>query len=136
MKKNKKNGAGQCSKCLPAQCCTYFAFEIETPTTRQDYDSYLWKLAHDKISIYINRKRWHIMIDTRCRFLTPANTCGIYENRPYLCREYSAESCDYTSDNYGFTEHFRSYDDLLRYIKKKTKFRFRQNPAAAPRVGG
>ena len=61
-------------------------------------------------------------------FLTPDNKCGIYETRPYLCKEHSVENCEYTGDDYGFSQHFKSYDDLLEYIKENTNFRFKQDP--------
>ena len=123
---SKVNDIHQCEKCLPAFCCNYFAFPLDEPETRRDYESLLWKIAHQKVSIYIYRKTWYIMIHTRCNFLTPTNKCSIYETRPYLCREHSVENCEYTGDDYGFSEHFKSYDDLLVYIQKNTNFRFNQ----------
>ena len=68
------------------------------------------------------------MIHTRCNFLTADNKCGIYETRPYLCKEHSVENCEYTGEDYGFKNHFKSYDDLLEYIKENTNFRFKQDP--------
>ncbi|MFQ5672229.1 MAG: YkgJ family cysteine cluster protein [Nitrospinales bacterium] len=126
--KDKGNDSGQCAKCLPAICCNYFAFEIDEPETRKDFESLLWQIAHQKVSFYIYRKKWHIMIHTRCNFLTMDNQCAIYESRPYICREHSTENCEYTGDDYGFSEHFKSYDDLLAYIKENYTFRFKQEP--------
>ncbi|HIG04714.1 MAG TPA: YkgJ family cysteine cluster protein, partial [Planctomycetes bacterium] len=94
----------------------------------KDYESLLWKLAHEKVSIYVYRKQWYIMIHTRCNFLTSDNKCGIYEDRPYLCKEHSVENCEYTGDDYGFSDHFKSYDDLLEHIKENTNFRFKLDP--------
>ncbi len=85
----------------------------------------LWQIAHKGVSIYIYRKAWYLMVDTVCGFLTPDNKCAIYETRPYICREHSIETCEYTGDDYGFTEHFKSYDDLLAWIKENTNFRFK-----------
>lgn len=121
-----KNDSDQCSKCLPAKCCTYFAFQIDTPETRKDFECLLWKIAHQSVSMYIYRKDWYIMIHTRCNFLTQENQCAIYEHRPYLCREHSTDDCEYTGEDYGFSEHFKSYDDLLTYIKENYNFRFKQ----------
>ena len=59
-------------------------------------------------------------------FLTKANQCGIYDHRPYLCREHSTEDCEYTGEDFGFSEHFKSYDELLTYIKENYNFRFKQ----------
>jgi len=111
MTKSKRDDTHQCEKCLPAYCCNYFAFGIDEPEDRRDYESLLWKIAHEKVSLYIYRKDWYIMIHSRCNFLTP---------------------CEYTGDDYGFTEHFKSYDDLLIYIKENTNFRFKQEPTGVP----
>jgi len=126
--KSQRDDTHQCEKCLPAYCCNYFAFGIDEPEDRRDYESLLWKIAHENTSIYIYRQDWFIMIHNRCNFLMPDNKCAIYEHRPYMCREHSTESCEYTGDDYGFTEHFKSYDDLLIYIKENTNFRFKHGP--------
>ena len=100
-----KNPWDQCKKCLPAKCCTYFALEVDEPESRKDYAAFLWQIAHKGVSFYIYRKRWHIMIDTVCNFLTADNKCAIYETRPYICKEHSIETCEYTGEDYGFSEH-------------------------------
>lgn len=124
-KKKIKNPWDQCKNCLPAKCCTYFSVEIDAPETRKDHEAMLWQIAHKGVSIYIYRKAWYLMVDTVCGFLTADNKCAIYETRPYICREHSIDSCEYTGDDYGFTEHFKSYDDLLAWIKENTNFRFK-----------
>ncbi|MCH7650290.1 MAG: YkgJ family cysteine cluster protein [Nitrospinae bacterium] len=124
-KKKIKNPWDQCKNCLPAKCCTYFSVEIDAPETRKDHEAMLWQIAHKGVSIYIYRKAWYLMVDTVCGFLTPENKCAIYETRPYICREHSIDTCEYTGDDYGFTEHFKSYDDLLAWIKENTNFRFK-----------
>jgi Fe-S-cluster containining protein len=130
--KSKRDDTSQCEKCLPAYCCNYFAFGIDVPEDRRDYESLLWQIAHENVSFYIYRKDWYIMIHSRCNFLMPDNKCAIYEHRPYMCREHSTESCEYTGDDYGFTEHFKSYDELLTYIKTNTNFRFKQELTGIP----
>ena len=124
--KTNGNDSSQCSKCLPAICCNYFALEVDEPEDRKDFESMLWQIAHQKVSFYIHRKKWYMMVHTRCNFLSEDNQCMIYENRPYICREHSTENCEYTGEDYGFTEHFKSYDDLLAYIKENYTFRFKQ----------
>ena len=94
--KSKRDDTHQCEKCLPAYCCNYFAFGIDEPETRRDYESLLWKIAHENTSIYIYRQDWFIMIHNRCNFLMLDNKCAIYEHRPYMCREHSTESVSYT----------------------------------------
>lgn len=118
----------QCSKCLPSKCCTYFALAVDNPESRKDFEAMLWQVAHEKVSFYIQKNQWYMMVHNRCRFLTSANQCAIYETRPYICREHSTKDCEYTSDEYGFSEHFRSYDELLIYIKENYTYRFKAKP--------
>lgn len=120
-----KNPWDQCKKCLPAKCCTYFALEVDEPESRKDYDAMLWQIAHQGVSFYIYRKRWHIMMETVCNFLTADNKCGIYDTRPSICKEHSIETCEYTGEDYGFTEHFKSYEELLHWINDNTRYRFK-----------
>ncbi|MFQ5482155.1 MAG: YkgJ family cysteine cluster protein [Nitrospinaceae bacterium] len=118
----------QCQFCMPARCCSYFAFEVDTPDSRKDYEALLWQIAHRGVSFYIHRKRWHIMVDSVCQFLTADNKCGIYETRPYICREHSIESCEYTSNDFGFKEHFKSYQELWEWICENTNYRIKFKP--------
>ncbi|MDH3257003.1 MAG: YkgJ family cysteine cluster protein [Nitrospinota bacterium] len=124
-KKKIKNPWDQCKNCLPAKCCTYFSLEVDEPENRKDYEAMLWQIAHRGVSFYIYRKAWYMMVDSVCEFLTPENKCGIYETRPYICKEHSIETCEYTEGDYGFTEHFKSYDELMAWIKENTNFRFK-----------
>lgn len=38
------------------------------------------------------------MVMTRCKYLTPRNQCGIYQDRPQVCREYTTDNCEYDED--------------------------------------
>ena len=118
----------QCSKCLPSKCCTYFSFGIDEPETRKDFEALLWQIAHQKVSFYVYRNDWYIMINNRCRFLTANNQCAIYFQRPYICREHDTKDCEYNGGDNEFTEHFKSYDELLVYIKENYNFRFKAEP--------
>ena len=68
------------------------------------------------------------MINNRCRFLTANNQCAIYFQRPYICREHDTKDCEYNGGDNEFTEHFKSYDELLVYIKENYNFRFKAEP--------
>jgi Fe-S-cluster containining protein len=109
----------KCSRCLPAKCCLYFSLEIDRPRSKRDYDDLLWFLAHDDVSIYIWKKDWYLMVHNRCKFLdVKTNLCSAYEYRPRMCREHTTDDCEFDSD-YDFDEHFKSYEDLKRWMKKK-----------------
>jgi Fe-S-cluster containining protein len=109
----------QCARCQPAKCCMYFSLEIDRPTTKRDYDDFMWFLAHENVSIYLWNKSWYLMVHNRCVFLDrKTNLCSIYDTRPAMCREHAVEECEFDSD-YEFDEHFKSRDDLTRWMKKK-----------------
>ena len=109
----------KCAKCLPAKCCRYFSLEIDEPETKRDYDDFLWFLAHENVSIYLWNDSWYLMLHNTCQFLDPEeNICTIYDERPQMCREHSVDECEFNSE-YEFDEHFKSYDDLKKWMKKK-----------------
>ncbi len=109
----------KCARCLPAKCCSYFSLEIDRPRSKRDYDDLLWFLAHENVSIYLWDNCWYLMIHNMCTFLDKkTNLCTIYDERSRMCREHSVEECEFDSD-YEFDEHFKSYDDLKRWMKKR-----------------
>lgn len=130
MKQNKGKTAGKakaraadqhprCAQCIPAKCCRYFSLEIDRPRTKRDYDDLLWMIAHQKISIYVEKKKWYLMVHTQCEFLDiDTNFCTIYDKRPQMCREHSVDECEWHGP-YNFDKHFKSYDELRRWMKKK-----------------
>ncbi len=42
-----------CDSCT-AVCCSYFAFPIETPKDKGDYDDIRWYLCHKGITVYVD----------------------------------------------------------------------------------
>lgn len=107
-----------CDSCKPAKCCYYVSMEVDTPENRKDYEYNLWMIAHKNVSFYIYRKKWHINFSSRCNFLGRDNRCKIYEKRFSVCRNHPNDSCEATGD-YDFPEYFKTYNELLNYIKKK-----------------
>ena len=124
-----------CHLCT-ARCCKYFAFEIDTPTTKRDYDYIRWYLMHEAIVVWVQDQDWYIEIRTVCKHLQPDHTCGIYDSRPKVCRDYGApgEPCEYFTDDLEYDLFFDSdtkFDawtqtQLAKKQKKRTK-KNRQN---------
>ena len=91
--------------------------EIDTPRDERDYDDMLWMLAPQQISIYVDEGKWYLMVHTQCQFLdTDTNLCKIYDTRPQMCREHSVDDCEWHGA-YDFEQHFRSYDQLMQFMK-------------------
>ena len=109
----------QCAQCLPAKCCRYFSIQIDTPRSKRDFDDLIWMIAHRQVSIYIEKRKWFLMVHTQCRFLdTDTNRCAVYETRPEMCRDHSVKECEWHGP-YDFDNHFKSYEDLKRWMKKR-----------------
>ncbi|MCX5661939.1 MAG: YkgJ family cysteine cluster protein [Planctomycetota bacterium] len=112
-----------CSRCT-AICCRYFALQIDTPTDPAEFDDIRWYLAHESVHVFIEDGDWYLAIQTRCQHLAEDNRCGIYEDRPKICREFSTENCDYHQDAYGFDQYFTGPEQLEAYAQAKLGARY------------
>ena len=92
-----KPGEVLCQYCS-AKCCRYFAVPIETPKTRKDFDYLRWYLIHGRISIFVDGEAWYLMVHNVCDHLQPDERCGIYQDRPQICRDYTTDDCEYDND--------------------------------------
>jgi uncharacterized protein len=114
-KKPSEAGCGECR----AKCCKYFALQIDTPRTKQDLEQIRWYLSHEKVTVFVEKRKWFLDVANECRFLTKDHKCGIYEKRPIVCREHSTYDCERGDDDFGHEHVFRSIDEIDRYIKKR-----------------
>lgn len=105
-----------CMKCHG--CCTYVAVPLEYPRSADMLDTYVWYLLHRNVEIEIdNYNKWFLVFKTPCDKLLPNGACSIYESRPEICRDYSADSCSRTAKDH--THQFKKPEDLMAYIKRK-----------------
>lgn len=107
-----------CDSCA-ALCCRYFALPIDNPKTRREYDDIRWYLYHENVVVFIEKKQWYLGILTRCKNLREDNRCGIYEQRPRICRNYSTDNCDYHGGEYDYEKLFTSGEQLMAYAREK-----------------
>lgn len=125
-----------CDRCV-GLCCRYFALPLDNPTTAADFDNIRWYLCHENVVVFVEDKQWYIGLLNRCKHLLPDNRCGIYEQRPRICRGYSTKNCDYHGDEYQFEHLFTSAEQLRLWAeahlsrKKGRKVRL----VATPPVG-
>jgi len=101
-----------------AKCCKYFCFEIDEPEDYAEFENIRWFLCHEGISVHIDEGDWFISIDNRCKMLTPDNRCGIYEDRPLICRQYKMENCDEVPGGYDYDMEFHTPEQIERYARK------------------
>ncbi|MFH1305663.1 MAG: YkgJ family cysteine cluster protein [Candidatus Omnitrophota bacterium] len=110
-----------CKKCK-AECCKYFALQIDTPTAKGDFEDIRWYLAHKHSSVFIEKRKWYLEIAGECRYMTKDHKCRIYDKRPRVCRDHSLETCEGRGSG-GF-EHeitFNNMEEFDRYLKKRFK---------------
>lgn len=107
-----------CVKCHG--CCMYVTVPLDYPRSNDQKDMFRWYLLHRNVEIYIDHdKEWHILFKTPCDKLLSNGMCSIYETRPQICKDYSADSCSRTGKDY--IELFRKPDDLEKYFEKRKK---------------
>ncbi len=124
-----KPGECLCSYCT-GRCCRYFCLPIDTPESWDDYDSIRWYLAHGQTLVYVEKETWYLLVFSNCRYLQPDNRCGIYLNRPKICRDYSTDECEYDSP-WGFDKLFETPEQIWEYAEAVLPPR-RRAPAASP----
>jgi hypothetical protein len=83
----------ECTEC--ARCCTYVGVGINAPTTPRLATDVLWYLYHEKVHVYRDDDgEWSVLFETRCRQLGADLRCGIYAERPHVCRSFDNRGCE------------------------------------------
>ena len=83
----------ECTEC--ARCCRYVGVGINAPTTPRLASDVLWYLYHEQVSVYRDEAgEWSVLFETRCRNLRADLLCGVYEQRPHICRGFDNRGCD------------------------------------------
>lgn len=129
----KQEAGPPCHLCT-ARCCKYFALQIDKPTTREEYDHIRWYLMHEGIAVWKDDGDWYLEIRTVCKHLQPDNSCGIYETRPQICREYGSaeEPCEYFTDHLKYDLYFDSDEKFAEWTETQIVKRKRDRPARKP----
>lgn len=112
----------KCSFCVGSKCCTYVTEVLETPRSKDDFLHLLWQVSHENVCIYKDDESWTMLVSGKCQHLETDGRCGIYEDRPDICREHSNDYCEYDAPaEDGFELYFTNYEELLKYCKKRFK---------------
>jgi Fe-S-cluster containining protein len=112
----------KCTFCQGSKCCTYITEQLETPRSMRDFDHLLWQTAHRDVKIYKDEDGWYLLIDNACRHLLPEGGCGIYDERPMVCREHDNDYCEFDAPaEDGFELYFDGYEAMLKYCRKRFK---------------
>lgn len=108
-------GACLCEYCT-ARCCRYFALPIDKPETLKDFDFMRWFLLHEQATVFVEDDSWYLLVHTVCKHLQADHRCGIYEIRPEICREYSADNCEYDDDT-TYEKYFETAEQVAEYVE-------------------
>ena len=126
---NPKDGP-PCHLCT-ARCCKYFALPIDTPTAHEDYEHIRWYLMHEGVAVWMDDGDWYIEIRTVCKHLQPDNSCGIYETRPQICRDYGTEDeegpCEFFTDDLKYDLYFESDDAFAVWVAAESDKKKQRN---------
>ena len=88
--------SNDCPVSCGAKCCRYVTIAIESPAKNKvNRDEARWFLLHQNIHLLREGKDWYVQVDAPCTQLTEDHRCGIYADRPQVCREYEADGCDH-----------------------------------------
>lgn len=109
-----------CTTCK-GQCCRYFAMQIDTPDSPDEFDHIRWYLAHEKVAIFIEDEDWYLQVNTPCTHLSEDFSCGIYETRPQICRDYGWDpdgdvECHETDRPCDHDHYFSNLKELEKYL--------------------
>ena len=121
-----------CVKC-GGQCCRYFGLPMETPETPGDFDDVRWYLLHKGTEVYVDKGDWYLNVKNTCKHLRPDSSCGIYDTRPRICRQYSMDDCEAAASEYDHEHHFYSAQELADYAREYLRKKRRQSQLRAKR---
>ena len=110
-----KPGEVLCTYCT-AKCCRYFALPIDTPVDRQDFDYLRWFMIHGRVSLFVEEETWFLMVHADCRHLMDDLRCGIYQDRPQICRDYTTDNCEY-DDDAVYDQFFETPEQIQEYAE-------------------
>ena len=112
----------KCNKCTQKICCNSINQKIPTPKTREDFDNLLWQVSHENINIFKDADGWFLHIGTRCTHLAPDGACNIYDQRPWVCRDYKNDFCEFDESIAEASQlFFSTYEQLEKYCRKRFK---------------
>jgi Fe-S-cluster containining protein len=113
----------KCGRCSGSKCCSYTTEALGVaPRSKVDFEHLLWQVSHQGVEVYKDEDGWFLLFQARCEHIQPNGACGIYAERPQICRDYSNDWCELDAPaEAGFELHFRNYRELLDYCKKRFK---------------
>jgi len=109
--------AVECTEC--GRCCTYVGIGINAPTSARHATDVLWYLYHEGVYVYVDGAgEWSVHFESRCRNLGADLLCGIYVDRPHICRGFDSRSCE-VNDRTHSSLTFREPAEFVAWLRLK-----------------
>lgn len=107
-----------CPETCRAICCRYIVKRIDPPRSRLDWDELYWFLCHAKVAVYVEARKWYLLVNVPCVHLTRACRCRVYPKRPDVCRMHDPRNCEFTGE-LDFQEYLEKPEDLVRLMGRR-----------------
>jgi Fe-S-cluster containining protein len=106
----------ECTDC--GRCCTYVGVGINPPTSPRYATDVLWYLYHHGVYVYVDGEgEWSVHFEARCRNLGPDLRCGVYVDRPHICRTFDNRTCE-VNDPVHDSLTFREPLEFLEWLRE------------------
>ena len=106
----------ECTDC--GKCCTYVGVGINPPTSPRYATDVLWYLYHQGVYVYVDGEgEWSVHFEARCRNLGPDLRCGVYVDRPHICRTFDNRTCE-VNDPVHDSLTFREPLEFLEWLRE------------------
>jgi len=108
----------KCKSC-DSKCCRYFALQLDTPRSKEEFENIRWYLAHEGVAVYVEKRKWYLVVNNKCKYLKDDNLCGIYNERPLICREHEPTTCETAVGAFEHEHTFKSLKGFDRYLARR-----------------
>ena len=106
----------ECTEC--GRCCTYVGVGINPPDGPRHATDVLWYLYHEGVYVYADGEgAWSVHFEARCRNLGADLRCGIYLDRPHICRTFDNRTCE-ANDPVHDALTFREPAEFLEWLRE------------------
>jgi Fe-S-cluster containining protein len=106
----------ECTDC--GRCCTYVGVGVNAPTSPRYATDVLWYLYHHGVYVYVDGEgEWSVHFEARCRHLGPDLRCGVYVDRPHICRTFDNRTCE-VNDPVHDSLTFREPLEFLEWLRE------------------
>jgi len=91
---------------------------INPPTSPRYATDVLWYLYHEGVYVYVDGEgEWSVHFEARCRNLGPDLRCGVYVDRPHICRTFDNRTCE-VNDPVQDSRTFREPVEFLEWLRE------------------